>query len=222
MTLTTLDEICNDFQIILLDASAINNFLECKSAHSVKLKERINYKSEEKDSAIFFRKYINKKNNFLMTDLVFNELNYNNDHNNNSSIRGILSKYDFLKISKKEHEYYHEVCSHEKEKNKLLKTIKKNGKILNFNQDEKERYANYFERNFYLKSKNNLSDPDYDLLISGAVLCAKRGNTALLSNDFPLLYSYKSLIFKEKLCKEQYGFFIRPKRKFFQEAYNNL
>lgn len=217
MTLVTLDKICNNFQIILVDASAVSHFLECVGAHSAKLKEKINYKTEEKNSAIFFRKYFNKRDNFLMTPLIFNELNYNGY----SPIREILSKYNLLKISEKERRYYHEVCADKKEKNKLLKIIKKKKRILGFNPDENIEYTNCFERNFYLKSKNKLSGPDYDLLISGAVLSIFRGNTAVLSNDFPLLKSYNSLIYREKLNTEKYGFFIRPKREFFQKAYNN-
>lgn len=217
MGLITLDEICKNFQIILLDTSAINNFLGCKGAHSIKLKERTNYVIEEKNSAIFFRKYFNKKNNFLITNLVFNELNCNRP----LYIREILSKYDSLKISKKEYQHYHEVCSHRKEKIKLLKLIKKKKKIINFDQDEKIEYANYFEKNFYLKRRNHLSDSNYDLLISWLVLSLNRGNTALLSNNFPLLYSYQTLIYKEKLNLEKEGFFIRSKREFFKKTYNN-
>ncbi len=220
MTLTTLDEICNNFKIILLDASAINHFLECKGAHSVKLKKRTNYMSEEKNSAIFFKKYLNKKDNFLITQLIFNKFGFN--CYDNSSIREVLSKYDFLKISKKEQKYYHEVCARKKEQLKLLKQMKKREKILKFNQDEHRKYAEYSERNFYLKRKNNLSEPDYDLLISGAVLNFSRGNTAILSNDFPLLYSYKSLILNERLSSEKFGFFIRQKREFFRKAYINV
>lgn len=218
MTLMTLDKICNDFKIILLDTCVLNGFLECYNlARSAKLKDRINSQKEEKNSYIFFRRGLNQEKTFLITNFIFNELNCEE----NLSIRETLLKYDFLKISKKEYEYYHEICSRKKEKNKLLKIIKKKRKILNFSPDENIEYANYFERNFYLKSKNNLSEPDYDLLISGAVLSVSRGNTAILSNDFPLLYSYQSLIYGEKLSAEKFGFFIRPKREFFQKAYTN-
>ncbi len=217
MALTTLDEICNNFQIILLDASAINHFLECKGAHSVKLKKRTNYMSEEKNSAIFFKKYLNKKDNFLITKKIFNEFGF--DCYENSSIRKILSKYDFMKISKKEQKYYHEICDRKKEQMKLLKKIKKKRKILKLNSGEQMMYSDYFERNFYLKKKNKLSDADYDLLISGAVLSALRGNTAILSNDFPLLRSYITLTIRENLSQDKFGFFIRLKKEFFKKTY---
>jgi len=214
MAFLTLDKLCQDFQIILLDASAINCFLECRGAQSEKLKERINYAIEEKNSVIFFRKYFNKENNFLITSLIFDEL----DYKENFSIRETLAKYDFLTISEKEKEYYRESCAYKKEINKLLKIIKKKEKILNFNQYEKKEYFCSFERNFYLKKRHNLSDPDYDMLISGAVLSKLRGKTAILSNDFPLLCSYKSLVYEEKLNTENYGFFLRPKKEFFKKG----
>ena len=219
MTLLTLDDICKEFEFVLLDSSAIINYLELNSLErkeASKLINKINRKKAEEASYVFFNKYIKRTKNLFVTDLILEELKYEN----NNSIREVLSKYDWLKIRKKEEIYFKEIRSAEKMKKNLVKSFQ-DKKIINFDSNENIEYSRYFKRNFYLKGKYTLSDADYDLLITGAVLSALRGKTAVLSNDFPLLYSYKSLISKEKLSTEKYGFFIRQKKEFFQRAYNN-
>ena len=105
----------------------------------------------------------------------------------------------------------------------VKKKIQTSGKIIKLNEYETNIYNSFSENktNLWLKSENNLSEADYDFLINGAVLSKTRGKTAILSNDFPLLYSYRDLVSKERLSTERYGFFIRQKKEFFQKAYNN-
>ena len=215
MTLITLDEICNNFKIILADSSAIIHYLELngKNKEVSKLEYKLKRKRAEESSYTSFNKYVKRTKNLFVTNLVLEELKYEEE----KSIREILSKYDYVKIKKKENEYFGTICSAKKTKKKLVKSFQ-DKKIINFNSNENTEYSRYFKRNFYLKGKYTLSDADYDLLITGAVLSALRGKTAVLSNDFPLLYSYKSLISKEKLSTEKYSFFIRSKKEFFQKA----
>ena len=59
---------------------------------------------------------------------------------------------------------------------------------------------------------------DFDLAIIGAVLSMTRGKTAILSNDFPLLYSYQALLVNEHLSPTKYGFFLRINSDFFSRA----
>ena len=119
-SLISLDEICGEFPMILIDTCALTSFLECESANSVKLKKRIIYKREGENSFLLFRKSLNKSG-FFITSSVFDEL-YSQEI---TSIKDVLGKYDSLKISKKEKEYFSEICSLEKEKRRLLKQIKK-------------------------------------------------------------------------------------------------
>ena len=219
--LIKLDDICKKFEFVLLDSSAIINCLDSnKTEHneSSKLIYRINHKKTEEASYTFFNKYLKKTKNLFVTNLIVEELKCNAGN----SIREVLSKYGWLKINKKEKTYFKEVCSTDKTRKNLVKSLQ-NGKIIKLNEYETNIYNSFSENktNLWLKSENNLSEADYDFLINGAVLSKTRGKTAILSNDFPLLYSYRDLVSKERLSTERYGFFIRQKKEFFQKAYNN-
>src|SRR3989344_5891572 len=108
MTLITLDEICNDFKIILADSSAIINYLEldCENKEVSKLEYKLKLKRAEESSYTSFNKYVKRTKNFFVTDLILEELKYEE----NNSIRDVLSKYNWLKIKKKERAYFKKVC----------------------------------------------------------------------------------------------------------------
>ncbi len=212
-TLIHLDDLCKEFQILLLDTSAIVSPLD-REFKGNRLIDRINLKKAEGASSVFFNKCLKEKGVFYITQKVFDEC-YREE---NPPIREALAKYENMKLSKKEKKYFGSICSLKKERSSLLKSFKKYKKIINLDNPESKRYQEVFRRNFSLKSKNKLSDVDYDLLITGAVLSQTRGETAVLSNDFPLLYSYNALVNKEKIDFVNYGFFIRIKQKHFSRA----
>ena len=209
-----LDDICEEFNILLVDTSALIRPLD-DGIRGAKLIDRIKSKKTEGDSSIFFNKYL-EKGSFFLTKEVFEE--YCGEET--PPIREVLSKYDHLKISKKEREYFKNVCSVRKEKIKLLNSFKKKKKIICLDNSEEEKYNEMFKRNLYLKErtykeKKKIGDVDYNLLIIGAVLSMTRTKTAVLSNDFPLLYSYQALLTNEHLNPTNYGFFLRIKQDFF-------
>jgi len=223
-----LDDICKEFNIILLDTSVVESSFEIKNYHSNQLIKRIIYKKSEQDLCNFLNKYHKRTMKFFITYLVHNELKIKEDNKKslnkkkNNYIKTILNKYEHLKISKKEHEYFNNICSAKKEIKALLKSLKKKKKIITPNNFEKINYDNIFKTNFKLKLEHKLTDTDYDILITGAVLSKTRGKTALFSNDTPLLRSYKSLVYKEGLKPVNYSFFKRDKKEFFSRVVFNF
>jgi len=211
--LVHLDDLCEEFEILLVDTSALIRPLD-KEVKKSKLIDRINSERMESDSSIFFNKCLKEKGVFYITSEIFQECYKGKP----LLIREVLSKYDGLKLSKKEKEYFSSVCSLKKERSHLLKSFKKEKKIISLNDLEERKYQEIFKKNLYLKKINRLSNVDYDLLITGAVLSMARENTAVLSNDFPLLYAYQSLIREGSFDREKYGFFIRIKQEHFSRA----
>ncbi len=214
-SLVHLDDLCEEFNILLVDTCALVRPLDDESKGD-KLIDRIRSKKIEEDSSVFFNKCLEKGVLFL-TKEIFKEC-YREE---TPPIREVLSKYDNMKISKKEREYFNSVCSLRKERRKLLNSFKREKKIIILDNSEKEKYNEMFTRNLYLmkktygKEKKKIGYVDYNLLIISAVLSMIRTKTAVLSNDFPLLYSYQALLTNEHLNPTNYGFFLRIKQDFF-------
>lgn len=212
-----LDDLCEEFDILLIDTSALVRPLE-EIVKKDKLRDRINTKKTEENSSIFFNKFMKGKGVFYITREVLKE-SYSKG---NPPISEIFPRSKRSNLSKKEQEYYSSVCSFRKERNNLLRSFRKDKKLILLNNSEKRKYDEFFNRNLFLKDRNRLSIVDYDLLITGAVLSITRGDTVILSNDFPLLYSYRSLVNKESFDQGKYGFFIRRKQYFFSRVRDNF
>lgn len=212
-----IDDLCKEFDNFLFDTSALNSPLINSKEYSP-LRKRTERIRAEKDSDIFLRRYLQRKPEFMTTIKVKNECKNKNEQ---FGIRETFNKYDFIKISRKERILYKEICSEKKEWKKLIKVFNKKGRIVHQTEKEKERWDFLYNKYAIAKSKYNLSEVDYDLLITGAVLSNSRGKTAILSNDFPLYYAYSKLIKHENLDPSKYGFFIRIKKEFFSKMIPN-
>jgi len=209
-----LERICEEFDFILLDTSALINFLEAKSSTSLKLKDRISCKKSEIDSCIFFNKYLKQKGMFYLTERVSEEF----ECPKNKTFEEVLPYSNRSKSSKKERVYFGKICSAMKERKKLLKNFKKENKIINLDIFENYTYNQIYRRNKPLKKIKRLTETDYDLLITAAVFSVSRGNTSLISNDFSILYAYQDLIKNERFNSSKYGFFIRKKENTFSRG----
>ena len=227
--LINLEDIRKEFDYFLLDSSALINYLNVQDPYGSNLKNRISHKDLEADSYVLFNKYFKKRGNFFVTNQIYDELLQGKLHFENiegDHIKGILSKNEKNGICKKELMYYGKVCLVHKELTQLLKKIKKNEKIINLNEEEKKMYLEFNKRNKSLRKTNKdtlskLSGPDYNLLITGAVLSMTRGKTAIISNDFHLLRSYRWFTEDENIDQDKFGCFKRDKRVFLVKYKSN-
>jgi len=210
----SLEEICEEFEFILVDTSALIKSLEEKSSTSLKLIDKISSKKSEICSSVFFNKYMKNKGIFYLTELVSKEF----EVPENITIEEAFPKTNRSKPSKKEKKYFGDICCALKERRNLSKSFKKYNKIIVLENGEKEKYNELYRKTNHLKKRRRLSEVNFDLLITGAVLSISRGNTTILSNNFPLLYAYQSLVKNEKFDPFKYGFFIRTKVDFFSRA----
>lgn len=76
-------------------------------------------------------------------------------------------------------------------------------------QGERDNYNMDIDFYVHLKETFKLSIPDYSLLITGLALSQRRGRTAILSNDFGILYSWNYILCREDLDPGEFGFFSR-------------
>ncbi|MEX0920384.1 MAG: hypothetical protein WDZ69_02265 [Candidatus Pacearchaeota archaeon] len=210
----SLDEICESFDIVLLDTCALISYLDSNGNYSG-LKGKIETHNTQTDSIVFFRKNLKRYRELCSTKEILNELRPGNDENSREP-RGLVGRGYSNGVPEKERELYGRFLSSQKEARKLTSLLKKQKRIMGIKENEKGFHEEMYRRNLDLMSDNGLSFPDYDLLIKGGILSFFRGKTALISNDSGIINSYRRLIFREEFINSDiYASFKRKKKEFF-------
>ena len=208
----TLEEISERYPFILVDTSTLSwsSFGNIKTGLDF---EGIMSISEDKiKSAIFFKEFLEGGKNFYVTQFILREY----DHTSHYPYSKIIKKRK--NISRKGLELYRKKREESREIGKLVRAFEENGGILELDEDERKLYGQMSRKYSFLKRKRDISEADYDFLISGVVVSMKRDLTSLVSNDFKILYSWIDLLKKEKLTPEQLGFFIRKEFNVFKRG----
>jgi len=102
----------------------------------------------------------------------------------------------------------------------LANLLEERERIFKFKEDELEMYLQFSDKHYTLMRKKGIGPNDYDLLISELTSAVKRGPTCIISNDFPLLYSWRDILKIEGKNPSQLGFFIRKDFNGFDRAYS--
>ncbi len=97
----------------------------------------------------------------------------------------------------------------EREERKLISMFKDMESILKFDENEKDLYDTLYEKYLTFKGEQDLSEADYDILISGIVTGQTRGFPAILSNDSGIINAWRDFKNREGINSQQFGFFIR-------------
>ena len=208
----TLEEISERYPFILVDTSTLSwsSFGNTKTGLDF---EGIMSISEDKiKSAIFFKEFLEGGKNFYVTQFILREYARNAYYPYSKIIKNRKN------ISKKGLELYRKKREESREIGKLVRAFEENGGILELDEDERKLYGQMSRKYSFLKRKRDISEADYDFLISGVVVSMKRDLTSLISNDFKILYSWIDLLKKEKLTTEQLGFFIRKEFNVFKRG----
>ncbi|MCH8945682.1 MAG: hypothetical protein IIA85_02055 [Nanoarchaeota archaeon] len=207
----TLEEISERYGFILVDNSSLCwTSLGNIETSLLDFEGRISLSEEGKKSTIFFKKFLEEGKNFYVTPSILKE--YDTYYPYNKIIKNRKN------TSKKCLEMYRKRREESKERRKLIRVLKENYGILEFDGNEKKLYDEMSRKYSFLKRKKNISEADFDFLISGAVVSMKRNLTSLISNDFGIFYSWRELLKKEKLTPKQLGFFVRKEFNVFKRG----
>lgn len=200
----TLEEISEKYPFILVDTSSLTwaSFKNIETS-LLDFEGTMSIPVEIGKSAIFFKEFLEGGKNFYVTQFILREYNHSAYYPYNK----IIKKYK--NISKKSLELYRKKREVSKEVGKLVRAFEENYGILELDENERKLYGKMSRKYSFLKRKRDISEADFDFLISGFVLSRTRDLTSLISNDFGIFYSWIDLLKREKLTPETLGFFVR-------------
>lgn len=194
--LNSLEKISLKYSLVLIDTCALKNFLPFKGVES----------SLEDDGEFIhlLENYLENRRNFYVTSRVLNEYRSlicdcyffkNNPRKGNNEEE--LQQLFFKKIEENE------------QKKNIILSFKENNRILNLVKDKREIYNSLYEKYFSIAEEKGLSETDFDLFLSGAVLSKSRRGSAIISNDFGIVYVWNNFLKQEKTNLNEFGFIIR-------------
>jgi len=200
----SLGEISERYPFILVDTSTLSwSSIEDIETSPSDFEIRMALPEEKMRSAMFFKEFLEGGKNFYVTPLILRQY----DHNTHYPYGKIIKNRKNL--SRKGLELYRKRRETSREIGKLVRAFEGMGGILEFDEDERRLYGKMSSKYSFLKKRRDISEANFDFLISGVVVSMKRGLTSLLSNNFLIFYSWIDLLKKEKLTPEQLGFFVR-------------
>ena len=95
------------------------------------------------------------------------------------------------------------------QRNRLIRFIEDEQRILEFNEREQNRYNYLYENFFNIEENRKIGNVDYDLVISGLTLFHSRGSSAIISNDSGIVDVWRDISEKKSFSKDRFGFFRR-------------
>lgn len=214
-SIETLDSIISNYNFIFLDNSALNSLELGKGIELKKFIKRYEYYKDQNDFVTFLVKNFNILN-FYLPILMFEEIQ--SAANNHFPYKEIIKKSGG-KISRIGLENNRLIRDTIKKRKRFLDRLKNEERVFSFNGVEKNLYKELYNNYLNIQKYHGLSESDYDFLISGTVVSLKKGTTALLSNDFHILYAWKIILEDRKISNEQLGFFIRKKYLNFERGF---
>lgn len=195
----TLEEIAKNYKFVLIDTSAILKPIRTDSILE-NLDEKLKRINIEIDSIKTLIPIFNKLENIYLVPGVIRELSNYGSHKYKKKIKNEFAqrdrrKLDFLRAKKETIRLRNKFSNFCEENNRVIK-LERN--YLEKSEIYKEKYKEFIE--IY-----NLSEVDYDLLITGGVLA----NTALISNDFGIVRLWRQFLKKEKINGNKFKVFTR-------------
>ena len=207
----TLEELSKDYNIILMDTCSLtfSPKIDKFTIGSIFLKVATDY-----DYAFFLRVDIKKGEKIYVTSDVLDEYFSLKTQNYKKAIKKRRSKnrisLDLSRLSR----------DRMKQRSKLKRMFEEKGKVLKLEEDEPELYGFFYRKYSKIANKNELSETDFNFLISGMILNQKTEHPiCLISNDYGIFYSWKAFLFKEKVNPKQFSFCMRESLEIFQKMW---
>ena len=222
---TQLEELVSKDKIVLLETSAISNYLN--GYHEPEnIEEKIEYSRSRIDFYRFLSRNLPQLSNWYVIPSTIDELRGNKQYNYKKVVKKSMSychRYN-IKITSDRREclkYRRKIRKENQETRKLIDSLEKENRILYLNQSQ-QKLAESLD-SYYTPLKKEigveaLSDCDWNFMIAGlAVAKETRHNVSLISNDFVMIPFWKHILRKEYLTHENFKFFIRTDFKKFKQ-----
>jgi len=215
--LRSLREVFLEYPITIIDTSSLFQLLDRHpEENDGSYEAQISLSQRIFDSAIFYKEFLESGGKFYITPKVLREYKTPGDYV--FRIRERIARGEHL--SEQELNLFYKREEDSQERMKLVEMLESKGMVLKLTKAELEEHASFCRKYDYFKSKEEIKDVDFDLLISAAVVSKMRKpHTCLISNDFGILYSWKDLRREEETRPERFGFFLRKEFDVFERAH---
>jgi predicted nucleic acid-binding protein len=213
--LKSLNDITLAYSTVLLDTCALlyplNGSLSRSNARTIK--EKILISEQMRDSAIFFKEFLEEGGNFCVTPLIIGEYIKGSYYSYKNRIKkGRGPKGDLLEFHRKRKEESEEM-------RRLIRVLEDNRRIFQLDEDEQRIYRGLREKYSKTLRRNELRETNIDFLVSGVVVSKTRNPTCLISNNFRILRSWGDILNLEKIPYRQLRFFLRRDFDAFEMVY---
>jgi hypothetical protein len=194
----SIDDISNDYEILLFDTSA---FISCYDKHNSGVAEE-NLKNLDIE-----QKCLNSlKQLMIATGRIYII----------PGVRDEARGLDYLCSSFSqgfERRFHRELRKDCRKRHCLIKMIEERGNLIDLNGGKEfERLRDHYEylkRIGYGPRKQKISEVDLRVLLTGLYNVLNGKNTAIFSNDHPMMFSWQKVLVAEYLYSQQLGFFFR-------------
>jgi len=203
----TLEEIAKrDF--VLFDTSSLSNPLKVsQSIDSASINEKIIMFEENFQFFCLMKEYLEKGTHFYITQLVFNEIQaggYSLKKNiKKHHLRGNIEKNRALLDFRRK---LREKC---KENRSLANLFQDYERVVKLNSNEQQIYDFFYNKYLILKYNYDLSETDFNFLISGISLAKTGKYVTFVSNDFDIFKARRRIVKSEDMLYKTTRFFIR-------------
>lgn len=192
-----LDQITSESQIVLFDTSALNWPFDRNESVDQKIRN-----CEQKIESIrFIREYIIDSNNVYVTPMTLEKLygmnDYRYDPKGSRNIHGMP-----LNLRRK----IKAVC---RIRNTLAETLGLNERVLDLNEEERCLYQYFSLKCNSFKVRRDMTDVQYDFLITGAVASVNRKKTSLISDNYASVKLWKELLNGGFVRSKKLGLYLR-------------
>ena len=203
--LEVLEDISLDYEFILVDNSVFQEIL-MSSSYSQTDEGKLAHCHIQQKCIEFWKENLQKYNNCYTIQGVLEELKKGTDYDYKEIIKRKCPPKKSPYLSKLRRTI-RDVC---KERSRLIRYLEDEGRILKLNEKEQGLYKNLFEKYKKCGDYYGLSEVDFNLLISGAVVAQTREPSAIISNDITgLARTWNFFLKKENISREKFGFFVR-------------
>jgi len=205
--LRSLEELSSDYSSFLFDTcTLIRPYKKDRKPKIVvpSLSEMAESIQIELNSAISFSNHFKQQDNFYVTKNVLGEYIYSKSYPYKVKIKKKSVQHNRGKL-----ELCRKIKELLKERRRLANVLEDNGRVLAMKVGERLLHKDFSVKYYNFVEKYLLSNTDFDLLISGAVLSKTKDPVALFSIDFGIGKAWKELLEREKMSQERFGFFGR-------------
>ena len=217
LVIKSLESLAKENSLVLWDTSAIScpifksNFLKQIKCHKEKEREHADFREKNNIFIHNVGEYI-KSRNFFTTNFVLEEIGAGGHYGYKQMIKreGCCRNRELLRLRRAIKEERHE-------KGKVINAFTDNNKIILLDDEKRRVYFTASKKYQNFKTKYELSDTDFDFLITGLSLAATSRPVIFLSNDLKIYHARNEIVEDMNLNRNDARFFIRDRIFEFRE-----